>query len=115
MMTNDKHLDYDALNALKDVMEDDFLLLIETFLADSKGRVLTLQSLKNSTDSDAIRRAAHSFKGSCSNLGVLHLASLCGSVEHKALGANVENFAEDLRCIEEEFVLVQKMLADYLQ
>jgi histidine phosphotransfer protein HptB len=115
MMTNQIHLDYDALNALKEVMEDDFLLLIETFLADSKSRVLTLQSLTHSTDSDAIRRAAHSFKGSCSNLGILHLASLCGSLEQRALEANIENFAEDLRCIEEEFVLVQKMLADYLQ
>lgn len=115
MMTNRQHIDYDALNALKDVMEDDFLLLIETFLADSKSRILTLQSLVNSTDGDAIRRAAHSFKGSCSNLGILYLANLCGSVEHKALESDVENFAEDLHCIEEEFTLVQKMLADYLQ
>ncbi len=115
MMINQQHIDYDALNALKEVMEDDFLLLVETFLADSKSRVASLQSLLHSTDSDAIRRAAHSFKGSCSNLGVLHLASLCGSLEHKALASNIENFAEDLRGIEEEFALIQKMLADYLQ
>jgi len=115
MMINQQHLDYDALNALKEVMEDDFLLLIETFLADSKNRLLTLQSLSNSSDNDAIRRAAHSFKGSCSNIGVLYLASLCGSLEHQALESRIENFSEDIRCIEEEFSLVQKMLLDYLK
>ena len=114
-MTKPKHLDYDAVNVLKEVMEDDFALLIETFLTDSRGRIFTLQSLMHSTDSDAIRRAAHSFKGSCSNLGALQLASLCGSLEQKSLDSNFESFAEDLRCIEEEFAVIQKMLLDYLQ
>ncbi len=114
-MTKPKHLDYDAVNVLKEVMEDDFALLIETFLTDSRSRIATLQSLMHSTDGDAIRRAAHSFKGSCSNLGAVQLASLCGSLEQKALDSNFGSFAEDLRCIEEEFAVIQKMLLDYLK
>ena len=115
MMTNQQHLDYDTLNTLKEVMEDDFALLIDTFLTDSKNRIITLQSLIHTADGDAIRRAAHGLKGSCSNLGAINLAALCGLLEHQALASKFENFTEDLRCIENEFAVIQKMLLDYLQ
>jgi histidine phosphotransfer protein HptB len=114
-MKIDHHLDYDALAALRDVMEDDFGLLVDTFVQDSRLRMQTLLSLINSPDGDAIRRAAHSFKGSCSNLGVLGLASLCGALEHKSLQSNFSSLPEDVHAIEEEFVLIQKMLLEYMQ
>jgi histidine phosphotransfer protein HptB len=117
MMTNIQHLDYDALNTLKEVMEDDFVLLVNTFLNDSNQRIATLRSLLNSShaDADAIRRAAHSFKGSCSNLGALHLVSLCGALEHKGQVQNVSAIAADVNAIEIEFAIIQKMLTSYLQ
>lgn len=109
-----QHLDYDALNALKDVMEDDFGFLIQTFLQDSTDRLATFQSLLENNNSDLIRRTAHSFKGSCSNLGALRLASLCSVVERKALDQDFESLPADLTEIEEEFLLVKQMMLDFL-
>lgn len=109
-----QHLDYDALNSLKDVMEDEFGFLIETFIQDSNDRLEKLHALVGSDNEDAIRRASHSFKGSCSNLGALRLASLCAAVERKALERNFSTLANDVAEIEEEFLIVKQKMFDFL-
>lgn len=108
------HLDYDALNSLKDIMEDEFGFLIDTFIQDSSDRLEKLHALIGSEDVDGIRRASHSFKGSCSNLGALHLAHLCAVVERKALEKNFTTLAKDVAEIEAEFVVVKQMMFDFL-
>lgn len=113
-MSATQHLDYDALNALKDVMESEFGFLIQTFLQDSHARLVSLHALVGSNDGDAIRRASHSFKGSCSNLGALRLAHLCSAVEHKALEQNFTSFAVDVAEIEAEFAVVKQKMLDFL-
>ncbi len=94
-------------------MEDDFNFLIETFIQDSESRLATLHEL-GSDDLDAIRRASHSFKGSCSNLGALRLASLCAALEHKALNKDLANFGTDLAEIEAEFAIIKQMMLDFI-
>jgi HPt (histidine-containing phosphotransfer) domain-containing protein len=113
-MSSIQHLDYDALNALKDVMEDDFGLLIETFLQDSNNRLATLRELVDTKDTDLIRRTAHSFKGSCSNLGALNLAELCSMVERKALNQDFESLPADVAEIEAEFMYIKQKMLDFL-
>ena len=113
-MTVLQHIDYDALNALKEVMEDDFGFLIETFIQDSHDRLAKLQSLVGSADADAIRRAAHSFKGSCSNMGTLRLASLCAAVESRAVEGSLTDLSLYTVDIEEEFLLIKQMLLDFM-
>lgn len=113
-MNDIQHLDYDALNALKEVMEDDFGFLIETYLKDSKDRLVVLHELVISENADLIRRTTHSFKGSSSNLGAVYLASLCSVVERKALAQNFATLHADIECIEVEFLLVKKMMLDFL-
>lgn len=109
------HLDYDALNALKEVMEDDFGLLIETYLRDSTDRLLSLQQMIGGENLDAIRRTAHSFKGSSSNLGAVHLASLCAVIERNALDASLGSLAGDVSRVETEFLIVKQKMQDYLR
>lgn len=113
-MMDVQHLDYDALNALKDVMEDDFGLLIETYLKDSSDRLVMLKELVVGENADSIRRTAHSFKGSSSNLGAVHLAALCAVIERKALDQNFDALPQDLSLIEAEFVVVKQKMRDFL-
>ena len=113
-MNSTQHLDYDALNSLKDVMEGEFGFLIDTFIQDSSDRLDKLYSLIGSDNVDAIRRAAHSFKGSCSNLGAIHLASLCASLERKARENDLSTLGEDLADIEAEFLVVKQRMVAYL-
>ena len=109
-----QHLDYDALNSLKDVMEDEFGFLIETFIQDSNDRLEKLHSLIGGNDQDAIRRASHSFKGSCSNLGALRLANLCAAIECKALQQDFSTLANDVAELEQEFLIVKQKMFDFL-
>lgn len=113
-MNSPQHLDYDALNSLKDIMEGEFGFLIDTFLQDSADRLDKLYALIGSDNVDAIRRSAHSFKGSCSNLGALHLANLCAALERKALENNLAELGEDLADIESEFLVVKQRMRAYL-
>jgi HPt (histidine-containing phosphotransfer) domain-containing protein len=109
-----QHLDYDALNSLRDIMEGEFSFLVETFIQDSIDRIEKLHALVHTQNVDAIRRASHSFKGSCSNLGAIHLAHLCSAVERKALENNVAAIATDVAEIETEFLIVKKKMFDFL-
>ena len=104
------HLDYDAINTLKDVMEDDFSLLIDTFVADSQERIEKLNAIIDSNDSDAIRRGAHSFKGSCSNIGAVLLTKLCAELEAKALVGNLQGLNVHVGLIQQEFTHVRSLL-----
>jgi len=123
-MNETQHLSYDVLNSLKDIMEDDFVLLIDTFIQDSQSRLQALQELVGGNDRDSIRldsilldsirRDAHSFKGSCSNLGALRLASFCAVLESKALNKSVDDLGVDLAEIKEEFFIVRKMMLDFI-
>ena len=105
-----EHLDYEILDTLKQVMEDDFALLIDTFIQDSTDRIQTLHQVIKGTDADLVRRAAHSFKGSSSNIGAVHLSSLCAAMEKKALSGSFDGLQTDLQLIEQEFAQVESLL-----
>lgn len=113
-MNDVRHLDYDTLNALKDVMEDEFAFLVETYLKDSADRLAVLRDLLVDKNADAIRRAAHSFKGSSSNLGAIQLMSLCARLETKALADDLDSLEDYINQIETEFLVVKQKMLDYL-
>lgn len=112
-MSTTPHLDREILNTLKDVMESDFVLLVETFISDSSERVRVLQQIIPQGDAETIRRAAHSFKGSSSNIGASRLAELCSLIETQALAGNLEVLPYHLTEIEAEFTLVTTLLQEF--
>lgn len=80
-MSDIKHLDQAALKELKDIMEDDFALLVKTFIDDSIQRVDVIAKALDDCDAEALRQSAHSFKGSSSNICAPILADLCKELE----------------------------------
>jgi HPt (histidine-containing phosphotransfer) domain-containing protein len=80
-IVEDQHINQESLNDLKDIMEDDFGLLIETFIADSHVRIEALETALVNSDADGVRAAAHSFKGSSSNICAPLLADICKDLE----------------------------------
>lgn len=107
-----QHLDIEMISSLKEVMEDEFVTLIDAFLQDSTDRIRVLHDLlrQPALDADAIRRAAHSFKGSSGNMGALELSSLCGGLEQKAHDLRLSHLHEELARIEHEFAQVERAL-----
>jgi HPt (histidine-containing phosphotransfer) domain-containing protein len=107
---SDLHLDNAVLAALQDVMEDEYPVLLDTFLADSEERLRLLQQARESADAQALRLAAHSFKGSCSNMGAPLLSGLCKHLEEAARRERLDQAPELIEQIEREFAIVRILL-----
>lgn len=89
-MTDSNHIDMTALAELKEVMEDEFPVLINTYLTDSVLRIAAIKEALGKNDPEELRRAAHSFKGSCGNIGALPLSELCKDLEQKGRDGNLD-------------------------
>jgi HPt (histidine-containing phosphotransfer) domain-containing protein len=107
---SDIHLDSAVLVALQDVMEDEYPVLLDTFLIDSEERLLALRQAERSADAQSLRLAAHSFKGSCSNMGAPMLAGLCKQLEEAGRLEQLALAPELVEQIEREFAIVRILL-----
>ena len=104
------HLDSETISMLKEVMEDGFVTLLQTYLDDSKSRIAALHQALDAGDSDAVRRTAHSLKGSSGNLGAKRMAELCLHVENCGKDGNLDGLADEIGKIEIEFTAVSDIM-----
>ena len=91
---SETHLDDAVLSALQDVMAEEYTLLLDTFIGDSEERLRGLREALAGADVQALRLTAHSFKGSCSNMGAQHLSSLCKRLEDRARQGELDDLAQ---------------------
>ncbi|PID43301.1 MAG: histidine kinase [Gammaproteobacteria bacterium] len=109
-----EHIDLNAIAELKEVMEEEFGILIETYLQDSVERLRQLKSALEANDPVEFSRAAHSFKGSCTNIGAPVLAEYCLHAEKMGKSGNTREGMATYRKIEAEFREVDGILREYL-
>ena len=102
----DTHLDRDVLQSLREVMEDEYPILLDTFLADCEER---LDLLRKSNDALQLINAAHSFKGSSSNMGATRLAALCNDLEQWAKREPLVGVEKLIGEINGEFAIVRPL------
>jgi HPt (histidine-containing phosphotransfer) domain-containing protein len=102
-----EHLDPAVLASLQDVMGDEYPVLLDTFLADSEERLRLIRQAIGESDPHALRQAAHSFKGSCSNMGAPLLAGLCRSLEEAGRRAVLDDSASMVEQLERELAIVR--------
>ncbi len=105
-----RHIDETALAELREIMGDDFNLLIETFVADSKLRLEAIDEAINQQDTEALRTSAHSFKGSALNISAHILTELCKELEFMGRDNEIDNAAEILAQVKVEFENVKVFL-----
>lgn len=91
-------------------MEDDFVLLLQTFIRDGHQRIIDLQQALAAGNCSALREAAHAFKGSSGNIGATNLHAICLTVEIKGQQQDLSDTAALVQDIEREFAQVE----DYL-
>ncbi|MGO1463399.1 MAG: Hpt domain-containing protein [Marinobacter sp.] len=102
-MVDTPHLDEDALAELQDVMEDEFDMLIQTYINDSSDRIANLKTALIEGKADAFTKTAHSFKGSCINIGAPRLGELCREAEAVGRDERLGDAPPLLATIEAEF------------
>ncbi|CAM3589207.1 Hpt domain-containing protein [Pseudomonas wadenswilerensis] len=106
------HIDRKVLSDLQEVMEDGYLQLLETFLADSEIRLSQLHGAKNA---DELAHAAHSFKGSSSNMGAVALAELCRQLEDRVNHGPLQGIEDLINQIDREYAAVRGLYCDERQ
>ncbi len=111
-MTETQTIDEAALSELREIMGDDFKLLIDTFIGDSKLRLLSIKNAIQAGDPDALRVAAHSFKGSALNLSAGNLTELCKKLEQMGRNNEMSQALEVLKHTEEEYRAVEDFLLE---
>jgi PAS domain S-box-containing protein len=89
--------------------------VIHLFLDDTPRMLTELRQCCTLRQPDALRRTAHSLKGSCGNMGAEHLAELCRQVEAKAQSGSLVGIDELIQAIEDTFPQVRALLLAELQ
>lgn len=111
----DQHLDSVVLANLQEVMENQYPDLLAAFLLDSSERLQALYAALDQADAEALRRAAHSFKGSCSNLGATRLTALCEELETLAQDRRLAGAEGLLKLVEGEFEEVRERFLEQIR
>lgn len=100
----DMHIDHKVLSDLQEVMEGGYRQLLETFLDDSERRLSQLHGARNAAE---LGMAAHSFKGSSSNMGAVSLAALCQQLEERVRQSSLYGIEDLVTRIDQEYREVQ--------
>ena len=108
------HLDIGALQDLKEIMENEFETLVNTFISDSRNKVNELDSVVQQKDCDALRKVAHSLKGSSSNVCAFRLSELARQLEMMGKEETLEGAESVLASLRDEFLTVSDILSNSL-
>lgn len=85
-----ERLDEDVLLELREIMEEEFPLLLETYLKESAAQLESINEAFGAGDLEGLRRAAHSLKGGSGNIGAADLSALCARLEAQAREGEVD-------------------------
>ncbi len=107
-------LDYTVINGLRALREpgqpDPLAELVDLFLIDAPERLHRIQHGWQAGDLKAVQHAAHSLKGSASNLGVQRLAKLAAQLEKEAKAGELKQPEVQVGALLVELELVTQLL-----
>ena len=103
-------LDASVIDTLWSIDEEGRLLeeVIETFLRIAPRRIESLGEALG--DPATLERVAHSFLGSCGNLGARRMADLCGRLEHLGRAGSTQGAAALVEALGQEHLAVRRAL-----
>ncbi|MBI1840355.1 MAG: PAS domain S-box protein [Verrucomicrobia bacterium] len=109
-----EEMDVSVLQGLRELREpgqpDPLAQLVELFLRDSAPRLAVIEEGLSTGQAAPVIAAAHSLKGSASNLGARHLSSLSGLIEKHSKAGDLAAAKTVLEPLEREFERVRQFL-----
>lgn len=113
-MPNPPLIDPEAIENLRSLNPDDndeFLKeLVDIFLSDTPARIVDLKQSLEASDATRFCRAAHSIKGSASNLGAEDLRGIAAELEHHSKEGRLGGLEVTLTKLEASFARTQAHL-----
>ncbi|MFK7864434.1 MAG: Hpt domain-containing protein [Pseudohongiellaceae bacterium] len=114
MTENSTVIKIETLSELKEILEDDFELLVSSYLEDAHSRMERLEAAIAAADAAVIKAEAHSLKGSSLNLGAQSLPELCSVLEKCGNDEALQDTPELFSKIQGEFAKVQSILKNHV-
>lgn len=113
-MATETPIDSEAIENLRALNPDDddaFLKeIIGIFLEDTPQRIAELKECLAGFDQPRFTRAAHSIKGSASNLGATHVRAIAEKLEHQSRNSGLNGLEELLGSLESVFAVAKAEL-----
>lgn len=107
-------VDDEVLSMLKEVMADEFPVLLDTFITDARQRISQLESFVQEREWELIRGNAHSLKGSSSNIGATDLSEVSLLLEQRGREQSDEGIDQLVVDLKSSYQEVEKALNNYL-
>ncbi|GAB2190751.1 Hpt domain-containing protein [Sessilibacter sp. MAH2] len=92
-----------TLASLREIMEEDFPALLQTYRDDVLDKFQTIESSKAAGETLLLKKTVHSLKGSSGNVGVMRLIDICQHIEELCVRRleSVDADAHSLRQLED--------------
>jgi HPt (histidine-containing phosphotransfer) domain-containing protein len=103
-----------VLDQLLSIDEGGSLLVevIDTFFRIAPARLQALARAAAKKDVAALEKGAHSFLGSCANLGAARMAEICAALEVRARAGSADGAVSLVGDLQEEFARVKPALQE---
>ena len=85
----DEVINHEQFIDMRDLLEDDFAELIQSYTTDSEQRIVALRTALANNDNANGFEAAHSLKGASATLGATQLEVLCGELQDRCRQQNI--------------------------
>ena len=107
-------LDRTVINGLKELREpgqpDPLRELVELFFRDAEPRLKQMEAAATAGDMPKVAAAAHTLKGSASNLGARRLSALCAALEKQGKAGDASGACETMAEVVPAFAAVREIL-----
>jgi CheY-like chemotaxis protein len=107
-------LDENVLNELKEIMEDDYLSLLRTYLQNAPQLVDQARSAIDRRDVGAMVMPVHSLKSSSANVGAIALSELAREAERLARTGNLSEAENAFRAVDDAFQVAVAALREHV-
>lgn len=105
---NSEILDDEQFDELKDLFEDDFASLMQSYMQDSQKQVRELRIAHTNADNAAGFESAHTLKGASANVGATQLRQLCYQMQEVCRNNTITENADLLTQIEQQVQIVNE-------
>ncbi|WP_350557952.1 Hpt domain-containing protein [Psychrobacter sp. CAL346-MNA-CIBAN-0220] len=82
-------INHEQFEEMRDLLEEDFADLIQTYIIDSQQRIKLLRTTQASGDNANGFEAAHALKGASANVGATQLVTLSGQLQEACRKRNI--------------------------
>ncbi len=100
-------IDHSKLNAMRELLGDDFESLIHAFLSSGTSIVASLPIAIENQDAIEVERLTHSLKSASANVGATALSNMANDAENRIRDCGLNKIESITSCIKLEFEQVQ--------